>query len=250
MSEHLPFLFLAALIVGMSKGGLSSAGSLAVPMLAIWVDPLTAAAFLLPVYIISDAAAVWLYRHSFSSRNLAILIPAGLAGVALATIVAPLVPVAVIIVATGLIGLAYCIKAWFLTPHDAPARPADIGRGALWGLVTGLTSFVSHSGAPPFQAYVLPQKLPKLVYAGTTTFVFAAINLSKLPAYMELGLMDGLDWRLIAVLCVAAVAGAWLGRRIAILLPEKIYLQVLQTLLFLLSIRLLWDGGNALARMI
>ena len=44
MIEHLPWLLIAAVIIGLSKGGLASAGALAVPMLAIFMNPVEAAA--------------------------------------------------------------------------------------------------------------------------------------------------------------------------------------------------------------
>jgi hypothetical protein len=47
-------LVTAALIVGMSKGGLASAAGIAVPMLALFMNPVKAAATLLPVYIVTD----------------------------------------------------------------------------------------------------------------------------------------------------------------------------------------------------
>ena len=60
-------------------------------------------------------------------------------------------------------------------------------RGVFWGTIAGFTSFVSHTGGPPYQAYVLPQKLPKMMFAGTSTIVFAVINLVKLVPYWALG---------------------------------------------------------------
>jgi hypothetical protein len=47
------------------------------------------AAMLLPVFIVSDMVGVWLFRRDFDSRNLAILIPASLLGVLIATLLAP-----------------------------------------------------------------------------------------------------------------------------------------------------------------
>ena len=38
---------------------------------------------MLPVYVISDLAGLWLYRREFSKENLWILIPAGAFGIAL-----------------------------------------------------------------------------------------------------------------------------------------------------------------------
>ena len=103
---------LAAFIVGMSKGGLATAGALAVPILSLWMDPLTAAAYLLPIYIISDVVGVYLYRHDYSRPNLMVLIPAGLVGVIVATLVAPYLAASVAKFLTGMIGVVYCVQAF------------------------------------------------------------------------------------------------------------------------------------------
>jgi len=79
-----PYLILACLaawLVGLSKGGLPSIGMLAVPILSLVMSPVKAAVMLLPIYVISDMAGIWLYRKEFSLINLKILIPAGIFGV-------------------------------------------------------------------------------------------------------------------------------------------------------------------------
>ena len=67
---------LAALLVGLSKGGLPTIGMLAVPVLSLVMSPVKAAVMLLPIYVISDMVSVWLYRKEFSVPNLKILVPA------------------------------------------------------------------------------------------------------------------------------------------------------------------------------
>lgn len=237
--EYLVLLLLASLIVGASKGGLASAGALAVPILSIWMDPLLAAGLLLPIYIVSDVAGVWLYRHEFSTKNVLLLIPAGLVGVILASLLAPYISAPIAALATGLIGLFYCAQALRkrLRGRDlaAPFQPI---KGLFWGTLTGITSFISHTGAPPFQSFVLPQKLPKMQYAGTNTIVFSAINLFKLPAYLSVGLMSEFQWRIFLAMAVVATLGAVLGRRLSQMLPEKFYYLVIQLLLFIVSIYL------------
>ncbi|MFV0332588.1 MAG: sulfite exporter TauE/SafE family protein [Tropicimonas sp.] len=241
------FILIVAFVVGLSKGGFATVGALAVPLLALRMDALTAAALLLPIFIVSDIVGVWLFRRDFDRRNHAILLPAGLAGVAVATALAPFLPPEAFLLATGVIGLVYCLRAWFGAGRRGPARPADLPRGIFWGMMTGISSFISHSGSPPFQTYVLPQKLPKMVFAGTTTITFTVLNLSKLPAYWSIGLFERIDPSLLGSLVVAAVAGTFAGNRLTRLLPERVYGLTIQIALFVLSIRLVWDGARSLA---
>ncbi|HKL68031.1 TSUP family transporter, partial [Salibaculum sp.] len=73
--------FAAALFVGGSKGGLPMIALLSVPTMSLVMSPMQGAALLLPVYLISDVYGIWIYRHSYSRRNLAILIPASAIGI-------------------------------------------------------------------------------------------------------------------------------------------------------------------------
>src|SRR5271156_4547572 len=73
----------AVIILGLSKGGFSGLSSLAMPMLSLVDSPVRAAAILLPILIVQDWVSVWAFRRDFSSRNLVILIPASMIGVAL-----------------------------------------------------------------------------------------------------------------------------------------------------------------------
>jgi uncharacterized membrane protein YfcA len=235
---------LAAFFVGMSKGGVPMIGSLAVPTLALFMSPVTAAGLLLPVYVISDMFGVWAYRREFSGRNLAILIPAATLGIGIGWATASLVTDAEVMLIVGLIGLAFCLIRWL--GRAGAARPADVPRGLFWGAVSGFTSFVSHGGAPPYQMYVVPQRLPKMVYAGTTTLTFAAINALKLIPYAALGQLNPANLTVTALLMPVAVAatfvGVWLTRR----LPEKLFYRLVMAALFLISLKLVWDGASGM----
>ncbi len=243
--DHLFLLILAAGVVGLSKGGLASAAALAVPALALVMNPVEAAAILLPVFLVTDWAAVWLYRHDYSGRNLAILIPAMVLGTALATLITPIVPEAGLLMTTGLIGLWYCGRSWLARGREE-ATEARVVPGLFWGTLTGIASFITHSGSPPAQAYLMPQRLPKLRFAGTIAIAFAAGNLAKLPGYWALGALEGLDLRLTAILAAAGIAGAGLGRWITGKLPETTYARVIEALLLCLSVLLMGKAGAIL----
>lgn len=244
LSTDLPGLLPAALVcaylIGLAKGGLPAVGMLAVPILAFWINPLTAAALLLPIYLVSDIYGIWIYRKDFSSRNLFILIPSGILGVFIGYLVAPYLSVAALNGAVGAIGIFYCVRIWFFSKPTDSAKTAELPSGIFWGTLSGMTSFVSHAGGPPFQMYVLPQRLPKMTFAGTATITFAVINLAKLPPYLALGQFPDMDWVLISWLIGVALFGAWSGAKLTKLLPEKTFFTFVQIALFALSIELIW----------
>lgn len=240
-----PLLLLAALIVGTSKGGLSTVGSLAVPLVALVMNPVVAAATLLPVYIVTDWVGVALYRRSFSAANLKVLVPAMLLGVTIATAMVTIAPEALLLILTGVIGLWYVLRSWLRRGPARKTGPALLP-GLVWGTLAGIASYITHSAGPPTQAYLLPQQLPKLQYAGTIAICFAIVNLSKLPGYWLTGQFDGLDWSLLPWLVGFGIAGTVLGRWLTGILPQALYVRVIETFLLIVSAILLFKGTTAL----
>jgi uncharacterized protein len=248
-AENLPLFALAglgAIFVGLGKGGLPAIGALAVPTLSLVISPVTAAALLLPVYVVSDCAGLWLYRRSFSKPNLAILIPASMAGIAFGWATASIFSDKIITLLIGSMGIGFCLNIWLSKTVDAPPRPPDIPRGLFWGALAGFTSFVSHAGAPPFQIYVLPQRLEKFVFAGTSTILFACVNLAKIVPYWQLGQFAPSGLRAAAMLVPIAIAGTVAGAFLTRIIPDKLFFRFVQTMLFALSLKLVFDGLSGL----
>ena len=81
VDSYLVLASFAALLIGLSKGGLPTIGMLAVPVLSMVISPVKAAVLLLPIYVISDMVSVWLYRRNFSLPNLKVLVPASMVGI-------------------------------------------------------------------------------------------------------------------------------------------------------------------------
>lgn len=231
-------LALAAFLVGLSKGGLPTIGMLSVPILSLVMSPMVAAVLLLPIYLLSDVLSVWLYRREFSKKNVAILIPAGLLGVLIGWSTAAVVSDQMVSLVIGTMGISFCLYTWLKNNNkNRPATPSTI-KGLFWGAVSGFTSFISHAGGPPFQIYMLPQRLPKMVFAGTTTLVFTAVNLAKIIPYSSLYPYTKSTLEVSAHLIPAAAIGTIVGRSLIQRLSEKWFFLAVQIALFLISIRL------------
>lgn len=235
---------IAALFVGASKGGLPMVGVLAVPLLSIKMSPVVAAGMTLPIYIISDMYGLWMYRKEYSLRNIQIIASAAVIGVAIGWATASITSENLVKFFVGVIGLYYCVDLFIKSRRKTPVEPqaADVPRGVFWGAITGFTSFVSHSGGAPFQMYVLPQKLEKMVYAGTSTITFAIINLVKLPPYWMLGQVNVSSVETAAKLIPIALFGAWGGYHLTRIIPEKVFYRIVEVALFILSIKLIYDA--------
>ena len=233
---------LAALFVGLSKGGLPTVAMLSVPVLSLVVSPLKGAALLLPIYIATDWVGVWLYRRKFSATNLKILIPSGFFGIAIGYSTAHLVSDSVVSLLIGVMGLTFVAYNLAKRGRLQLAKTAHARAGFGWGTVMGFTSFISHTGGPPFQMYVLPQKLDKLTFAGTSTLTFAAINLAKLPPYMVLQPYSADDLWLAVWLLPTGLAGTFLGAYLTRKINERLFFAAVEIGLALVSCKLIYDA--------
>lgn len=241
-NQYVVLASLAAVLIGMSKGGLPLVGMLSVPVLSLVMSPVKAAVLLLPLFVISDAVGVWLYRKQFSLVNLKILIPAGIAGVLFGWLTAAMISEQTIKLLIGLVGVIFCLQTWFKRGHDQAPMSASWPKGLFWGGAAGFTSFIAHAGGPPFQIFVLPQKLPKAEFAGTATILFAIINVAKIGPYQNLSPYSEEDFWKIAVLVPFALLGTFLGAYLTKRIADAWFFKLVQVGLFLLSIKLIHDA--------
>ena len=232
---------IAAVTVGASKGGLPIVGMLAVPILALKMNAVAAAGLLLPIYIISDAFGLVAYRRAFSLPNLKILIPATTIGVLLGYLTANVTSERLVTALIGAIGLIFALNLLIRRDTVETTKP-DWPKGLFWGTLTGFTSFISHAGAPPYQVFVQNQRLDKLVYAGTSTILFAYVNAIKLPAYWALGQVNFGSLKITAFLALPAVVSVYLGLRLVKIIPQELFYKLITWALLLVSLRLLWQA--------
>ena len=233
---------IAAVLVGLSKGGLPVVGMLSVPLMALVMSPVVAAGLLLPIYVVSDIFGLWAYRHAFNKRVLAIMVPAMTIGVGIGWATASVVSEAWVTLLVGVVGAAFALNLLLRRGAIVPAKPADVAPGMFWGAVAGFTSFVSHAGAPPYQVYVLPLKLEKAVFAGTATIAFAYVNAVKLIPYYALGQLSVANLKVAALLAIPASLAVFAGVRLVKIIPEKLFFQLITWALLAISIKLIWDG--------
>ncbi|MCW3782755.1 sulfite exporter TauE/SafE family protein [Defluviimonas salinarum] len=228
---------LAAVLVGLSKGGLPVVAMLGVPVLALVVPPVTAAGLLLPVLIASDVFGLWAYRRVFDRRVLAILTPAAVLGIGFGWLTAAQVSERLVTGIVGAIGLVFALNLLLRPAPPAAPGPARVGPGLFWGAVAGYTSFVSHAGAPPYQVYVLPLRLEKAAFAGTATVFFAFVNAVKLVPYWALGQLSPANLGVAAVLMLPAVASVFAGVWLVRVIPTELFFRLVTWALLLISLK-------------
>ena len=237
---------LAVTLVGISKGGFAGLGVLGVPLLAVVMPPVQAAAILLPILILQDWVSLYSFRRAIDRRVLLVPLVGALVGTIIAYAAASLIKDGHVRLIVGVIALAFAVN-WWVGLVQKKARgpaPGDIA-GLFWGLVAGFTSFISHAGGPPYQIYSLPQRLTPEKLAGTTAWFFAIVNLLKVIPYFYLNQFSHenllVSLALAPVAIVTTLAGVWLVRRV----NAMIFYRIVYGFLVIVGLNLIWEGARA-----
>lgn len=234
---------LAVFIVGLSKSGLvGSMGMVAVPMLALVMPARDATDMMLPVLLSMDAIAIWIYRKEANWHVLRIMLPGALVGTILGWLLWSVVTDAQVLLAVGIITVLFMLDALLPIRKRLPDTPPSRGWGAFWGGAAGLTSFISHTGGPPFQIYTLPLGMSPTVYSATTAFFFAIVNTLKLVPFYFLGTLSVSNLELSAALIPFGLVGVGVGVYLVRRISTKAFYTIAYVLILLLGIKILYDG--------
>ncbi len=244
-----PLFYLAAipavLLYGMAKGGLGgAAGALAVPLMTLAIEPVTAAAILLPIICVMDFHVIYLYRGNFDRPSIWIIVPAALIGVGIGALMMGTLSTDYLRILVGGIAVAFCLQFW-LFRGASDELLATRTSGYFWGTIAGFTSMHIHAGGPPVSVYLLSKKLDKLTLVGTLGVFFAVLNYVKLVPYTYLQQFDTESLLTALVLSPLAPVGVRIGYWIIHRLDPAVIYRAIYVLLFVSGVKLLYDGGAA-----
>ncbi|MCT7377273.1 sulfite exporter TauE/SafE family protein [Chelativorans salis] len=243
-----PLFYLAAIpaviLVGLSKGGFGGAMALlGVPLIALVVPPVQAAAILLPILIVMDVVSLWAWRGFFDRRLLAIMLPGALIGITIGWLTAAVVTEGHVRLIVGVVTFLFFMR-WVVDKVRSGERIANHSpyKGFFWGTVSGFTSFVAHAGGPPYQVYALSLKQDPKLYTGTSVVFFAIVNAVKLIPYFALGQFDATNLTasliLVPLAPLATLAGVWIVKR----MKPQVFYPFMYTMVLIVSLKLIHDG--------
>ena len=231
----------------MAKAGFGGgAGVLGTPLMALTIPVAEAVALMLPLLIASDIFSVWHYRTRFHRRSVGLLLAGSVLGGGVGTAFfgffignQRILQVGVGVLA--LLFVAFQLGRGYISGMAEARRPSAV-EGLLMGAASGFGSTLAHAGGPPAAMYVLPQKLPRDLFVGTTVTFFAGLNLIKVVPYYGLGLWKASDvWTILML-----VPLSFLGVRLGLLLNRRFtdtwFTRVVYALLFATGLKLVLHG--------
>ena len=162
------FAAIGVFFFGIAKGGFAGPISmLAIPLMSLVMSPLKAAGILLPLLVLMDIIAIFIFWKKWDVKILKIIIPASIIGIIFGTFTFQYTTENQIRLIVGIITILFVIIS-VVQKNNLLLRPTKI-KGYFWAGTSGYTSFLIHAGAPPMNFYMLPLKLDKITYIGTAT---------------------------------------------------------------------------------
>jgi uncharacterized membrane protein YfcA len=238
---------LAVFAVGLSKSNFAPAlGAVAVPLLSLVMPTREAAGMMLPILCLMDAIAILVYRREVAWNVYATVVPGALAGTLVGWILSAHVSGAVVSLAVGVVSLLFVLDAWLPIRKKLQQVPASKPWGTFWGGIAGFTSFISHTGGPPYQIYTVPLGLAPAIFAGTSAFFFATVNYAKIIPFYFLGQLSISNLETAAALIPVALIGMWAGVIFVRRANVQLFYQVVYLLIFVLSLDLIIEGAHGI----
>jgi len=232
----------AILIFGIAKGGFGNAiGVVAVPLMALAVSPLQAAAILLPILCVMDVFAIRKFWRQWDVINIVIMLPAGCVGVLVGSLTFSYLNEGHMRLLIGLLALIFALNFWLKSPGSIQKEP-DYIKGTFWSVIGGFTSFGIHSGGPPVNIYLLPQKLHPKVFMGTCAMFFWITNYVKLIPYFILGQLDSQNLQTSLMLLPLAPIGVGFGYYLHTRVSAKKFYNIFNFFLIITGCKLTYDG--------
>ena len=105
---------------------------------------------------------------------------------------------------------------------------------------------IAHAGGPPFQIYVMPQRLPRDVFVGTGAIVFALVNWIKVPPYLALGQFTMENMATAGALFPLAIASTWAGVLLVRRVSGQSFYTAVYVLLVFVGATLIYDGAGVI----
>jgi uncharacterized membrane protein YfcA len=231
---------LAALVVGISKAGISGLGMLAVVIFAQLMPAKQATGIVLPLLCFGDIVGAAVYRRHAKWPHIVRLFPWTAAGVVLGYFALDLVDERQARLLIGGIILALVIMHFVRRRVSGHETEHGSWFAPTIGVLAGFTTLVANAAGPLMAVYMLAMRLPKMDFVGTGAVFFLILNLFKVPFMVHLGLINSASFSINLLLAPVVLAGAWFGRKLVMKIDQRVFENLALALSVIAGLKLLF----------
>lgn len=203
-----------AFMIGIAKGGLGGmVGALAAPIMTFVMPIDQVIGLILPVMMFADIFGLAFHWRKWNARLILLLLPGAIIGVTIGTLFITNTPTEALQKALVIIIVLFVLyKLLEKQILGSLTYQSKNWHGWAAGTITGFSSALAHTGAPPVNIYLLMQKLSPRVFVATAALFFFTLNWIKVPYYFYADLFDFPKLWSVAWLLPLVPLGAWFGR--------------------------------------
>jgi uncharacterized protein len=229
-------------MIGLAKGGLGGLGALLTPLLALVLPVALAVGVLLPMLMVGDVFALYMYWKEWDLDLVKRMLPAGVLGALAGTFLLASLPPDGLRILLGVFVLVVVAYKFLSDRIQAIRYEPRAWHAPAAGLLAGVASGMFNSGGPAFNSYLLLQKLKARPFIATTAIYFALLNLIKVPGFLYTGVLDmplllSLWWVFPFI-----PIGIWVARLTLIRLSPSAFEWIIVALLIFSSLSLFWQS--------
>ena len=229
-------------MIGLAKGGFGGLGALLTPLLALVVPVALAVGVLLPMLMVGDVFALYMYWKEWDLALVKRMLPAGIVGALAGTFLLSWLPPDGLRIILGIFVLVVVAYKFLSDRIQAIRYEPRPWHAPAAGFLSGVASGMFNSGGPPFNSYLLLQKLKARPFIATTAIYFALLNLIKVPGFLYTGVLDvPLLFSLWWVFPFIPV-GIWVARMTLTRLSPSAFEWIIIALLLFSSLTLFWKS--------
>lgn len=259
-----PGLYIAAAVVALlataiSKGGFGGGiGAISVPLMLQVAPAWLVIGMWLPVLIACDIATIGHYPREWKPSAVARLAPGMVLGIIVTSIILRMSVQTssasqmeiheawLKLIIAGITG-AFLVMRW---------RGARGGQATAWrptwlislptGLAGGVTTTLAHAAGPIIVMFLLPQKLDKRVFVGTTGRFFFLFNSIKVPFLIAAGIITVVTFKYGIWLMILSPIGVWFGSWLNRRVSAKWFVRCVIAFLVMVAGKLVYDAMGTL----
>ena len=232
----------AIILFGIAKSGLGgSIALISIPLMTIAMPLTNALGIILPILIFSDFIATYKYRKEYDLETLKLMVPFAAIGIFIGSLTFTFFSEELLKFIIGLMGFLFAGHYFFFKKNKEAKSDKNFLKGGVCSTIAGFTSFCVHAGGTPTSLYLLPLRMKKEIYVGTRIIFFTCLNLFKLPLYINLSMTNFETFKQSLILFPVALLGILIGYKLLKIIEEKLFYNILYSLIFITSTKLLYD---------
>ncbi|MHB8901930.1 MAG: TSUP family transporter [Thermoguttaceae bacterium] len=247
MPDHLlPYVLgiLAAILVGLSKTGVPG---VSIPAILLMTEAYAGNAkfsvgAILPVLMVGDLFAVGYYRRHTQWDRLVGLLPYVAVGMVPGVYVLWNVDDQQFKLVLGLLVVALMAVEGARQRFGWTEMPHQWWFIATMGIAAGFGTVVGNAAGPIMSIYLISHGMFKTEFMGTWAWFFMIVNMSKLPLIGWMGMINADTLQFGLLLVPFVVLGALVGKRLFLLIPQKVFDPLILALALVTALRMVSAG--------